>query len=122
MARASTPHIMHRAGELRKQATPAEAKLWAYLRRNKLYGIGFRRQHAIGPYIVDFCAPSQKLVIELDGSQHLGQEEHDAERTQHLESKGYRVVRFWNDQVMNDIDGVMSAVIDALEPHSAARS
>jgi very-short-patch-repair endonuclease len=59
---------------------------------------------------VDFCSLKKKLVIELDGSQHLEQEEHDAERTLHLESQGYRVIRFWNDQVMNDMEGVIKTI------------
>ena len=67
----SNPKTMHRAGQLRRALTPAEAKLWAVLRNYQLDGVGFRRQHAIGRYIVDFCAPRRKLVIELDGSQHL---------------------------------------------------
>jgi len=115
MARGSTPKIMHRAGELRKEPTPAEAKLWAYLRRNQVRGVGFRRQHAIGRYIVDFCSPSMKLVIELDGSQHLAQEEADAERTEFLRTKGYRVLRFWNDRVLNEIGGVVGAIEMALD-------
>lgn len=75
----SNPKTMHRAGELRRNQTPAEAKLWAYLRAHRLEGVGFRRQHAIGPYITDFCAPRRKLVIEVDGGQHLDQTEYDRE-------------------------------------------
>jgi very-short-patch-repair endonuclease len=78
-------------------------------------GIDFRRQHAIGPFITDFCAPRQKLIIEVDGSQHLEQLEYDAERTTFLESKGYRVLRFWNSTVMNKIDNVMGAILEELE-------
>jgi very-short-patch-repair endonuclease len=111
----STPRIMHRAGELRKEPEAAEAKLWAYLRTLKEDGIHFRRQHAIGPYIADFCAPSRKLIIEVDGSQHLNQEEYDVERTAFLESKGYRVLRFWNTDVMNKINDVMGVVLEELE-------
>jgi very-short-patch-repair endonuclease len=125
---------MHGAGELRHEPTPAEAKLWAYLRASKLEGVKFRRQHAIGRYVVDFCSPSQKLIIELDGSQHLQEHEPDARprfpleagwamaarrrlarRTEFLESQGYRVLRFWNDMVMNDIEGVMRAIEGALK-------
>ena len=73
-----------------------------------------RRQHAIGKYIGDFCSPKGKLVIELDGSQHLDQEEQDAERTLYLESQGYKVIRFWNNQVMNDIEGVIREIINTL--------
>ena len=106
---------MHRAGELRKESTPAERKLWAYLRGDKLQGVNFRRQHAIGNYIPDFCSIEKKLVIELDGSQHLQQEEYDNTRTQWLESQGYRVIRFWNGDIMKDINGVILAIIQALE-------
>jgi very-short-patch-repair endonuclease len=112
--RRSTPKILHQAGELRKEPTPAERKLWAYLRGDKL-GVNFRRQHAIGNYIPDFCSPKAKLVIELDGSQHLEQEEYDKERTEYLESQGYKVIRFWNNDVMNNIEGVILAIMNELE-------
>jgi very-short-patch-repair endonuclease len=95
--------------------TPAEVKLWARLRAHRLEGIHFRNQHAIGNYIVDFCAPRKKLIIELDGSQHLEQEDYDAERTRYLESKGYKVIRFWNHDVMKDIDSVIRAIIQVME-------
>ncbi len=114
-AKRSTPKIMHRAGELRKDPTPAEARLWVYLRMNRAEGVSFRRQHAIGPYIADFCSPRRKLVIEVDGSQHLGEQEYDAERTVYLEAHGYKVLRFWNGDVMNNIDGVMGVIMDALK-------
>jgi very-short-patch-repair endonuclease len=104
---------MHRAGELRKVSTPAEASLWAYLRGNKINGVNFRRQHAIDKYITDFCSPRKKLIIELDGSQHG--EDSDAERTAFLEKQGYRVLRFWNLQVLKDIEGVLGIIKRALE-------
>jgi very-short-patch-repair endonuclease len=111
----TTPKSYHRAIQLRKEPTAAEAKLWAYLRGNKLNRIYFRRQHAVGQYIADFCSLKKKLIIELDGSQHFEQAEYDEERTLYLESHGYNVVRFWNHQVMNDIEGVIKAIYDALE-------
>ncbi len=114
----STPKTMHRAGELRKEPTPAEAKLWAHLHTLREDGIHFRRQHAIGPYIADFCAPRRKLVIEVDGSQHVDQEEYDTERTAFLESQGYHVLRFWNGDVTNDISGVMGVVLEELRDTS----
>jgi very-short-patch-repair endonuclease len=77
--------------------------------------VHFRNQHAIGNYVVDFCSPRRKLIIELDGSQHLEQEEYDAERTIFLEAKGYRILRFWNNQVMNDIEGVLRVIDLVLE-------
>jgi very-short-patch-repair endonuclease len=113
----STPKILHRAGELRKQTTPAETKLWTYLRPMREDGVRFRRQHAIGNYITDFCAPRTKIIIELDGSQHLEHDEYDEERTRYLESHGYQVIRFWNHQVMNDIDRVIKEVMFVLETH-----
>jgi len=110
----SNPQTRHKAVNLRKDLTPAERKLWAHLRNDQL-GFNFRRQHAIGKYIADFCSPKAKLVIELDGSQHLEQEEYDAERTRELEKQGYRVIRFWNNQVLNDIERVILAIVQALE-------
>lgn len=110
----STPKIMRRAGELRLNPTPAGANLWSRLRAHRLSGVGFRRQHAIGKYITDFCAPSKLLIVELDGSQHLEQEEYDAERTEFLESKGYKVLRFYNNDVMNDIDNVLEVIMENL--------
>ncbi len=114
-ARRTTPHGYELAHLLRQESTLAERKLWAYLRSNKLNGVNFRRQHAIGPYITDFCAIKEKLVIELDGSQHLNQEEYDQERTEYLRSQGYKVIRFWNNDVMNNIEGVILAIQYAME-------
>lgn len=113
----SNPKIKHQAVELRKESTPAERKLWARLRNDQL-GVNFRRQHAIGKYITDFCAPRKKLIIELDGSQHLGRKDYDEERTEYLESQGYKVIRFWNNDVMKDIEGVILSINHALEERS----
>ena len=110
----STPKIKRRAVELRKELTPAERKLWSLLRGDKLNGVSFRRQHAIGKYIVDFCTVKEKLVIELDGSQHLEQEEYDSERTVFLEAQGYRVLRFWNNEVLKETNTVIDAIEAAL--------
>ena len=109
---------MHRAGELRREPTPAERKLWSVLRGNKLNGVKFRRQHAIGNYIVDFVSIKKKLIIELDGSQHLEQTEYDEVRTKYLESQGYRVVRFWNNQVEKEIEEVVQVINDNLNDTS----
>jgi len=94
--------------------TPAETKLWAHLRAHRMKNVHFRNQHAIGNYVVDFCAPRRKLIIELDGSQHLAQSEYDADRTAFLAAKGYRVLRFWNNEVMNNIENVLFAIDLAL--------
>src|SRR5512139_511339 len=114
-ARRTTASGYQRAHELRKEQTPFEAKLWAYLRRKTIDGAAFRRQHAIGEYIVDFCCVKRKLVIELDGSQHLDQAEYDLERTAFLESQGFRLIRFWNHEVERDLNGVIAVIESALE-------
>jgi very-short-patch-repair endonuclease len=109
----SNPKTKHRAIKLRKEMTLTERKLWSYLRNDQL-GVTFRRQHAVGNYIPDFMCIEKKLIIELDGSQHLEQEEYDNERTNYLESLGYKVIRFWNNDVMKDIEGVILAIMDSL--------
>ena len=78
-------------------------------------GSGFRRQHPIGLYIVDFCSPEAKLVIELDGGQHLDSQIYDQKRTEYLQEKGYQVLRFWNNQVMEEIEGVILMIEDAIK-------
>ncbi len=83
--------------------------------------VHFRNQHAIGNYIVDFCAPRKKLIIELDGGQHLEQEDYDADRTAFLESKGYQVLRFWNNDVMNNVDSVLNVIWDTLKARNSER-
>ena len=110
----SNPNTRTHAIELRKELTPAEGKLWSRIRNDQL-GVNFRRQHAVGNYITDFCSPKSKLIIELDGSQHLEQEPYDMERTKFLEAQGYKVIRFWNNDVMNNIERVILAIIYALE-------
>ena len=116
----SNAHTKHRAIELRKESTPAERKLWSRIRNDQL-GATFRRQHAIGNYIPDFCSRKAKLIIELDGSQHLEQREYDKERTEYLQSKGYTVLRFWNNEVMNNMEAVMLLISNALEDESRDR-
>ena len=88
----SNPRTKHNAIKLRKALTPAERKLWAILRNDQL-GVNFRRQHAIGNYIPDFVCIEKKLILELDGSQHLEQVEYDEERTKYFETLGYKVIR-----------------------------
>jgi very-short-patch-repair endonuclease len=119
MHKRTTPKTFGHAKQLHRNMTPAEVRLWARLRAHRLEGIHFRNQHAIGNYVVDFCAPRKKLIIELDGSQHMEKEGYDKKRTEYLESKGYTVLRFWNNDVMNDIDSVIRAIIQAMdaEPH-----
>lgn len=95
--------------------TPAERKLWTALRAHRAGDVHFRNQHAVGNYIVDFCAPRRKLIIEVDGGQHIDQQGYDQERTAFLQSKGYKVLRFWNNDVLKNIDGVMQVIFEAIE-------
>jgi very-short-patch-repair endonuclease len=98
--------------KLRASATPAEAVLWRSLQRRQLDGRKFRRQHGIGLYVVDFCCPEERLVVELDGSVHDDPVRHDydAERQRFLESLGYLVIRFDNRQVLQQTGLVLEAV------------
>jgi very-short-patch-repair endonuclease len=100
---------------LRHNQTEEESRLWTFLRSHRLRNVHFRRQHAIGSYIVDFCAPRLKLVIEVDGGQHVDQEEYDIERTGYLESKGYRVLRFWNNEVRSNIEEILDQITRTIE-------
>jgi very-short-patch-repair endonuclease len=110
----SPPLTYYRAHKLRQNPTEPESKLWTYLRSHRLNNVHFRRQHAIGKYIVDFCAPRQRLIIELDGSQHLDREQQDEERTTFLNGKGYRILRFWNNDVTNNLEAVIISIEQAL--------
>lgn len=112
----TTPQMKHRARELRQNMTEAEVKLWSSMRAHQMEDFHFRRQHAIGNYVVDFCAPRHKLIVEVDGGKHLEQREYDDERTDFLESRGYKVLRFWNHEVLKDIDAVLLAIYLAVNP------
>jgi very-short-patch-repair endonuclease len=103
-----------RARRLRNAATDAERHLWRYLRREQLAGHKFRRQYPIANYIVDFaCIPAQ-LAVELDGGQHVDAAVYDACRTQVIETHGYRVLRFWNDDVLLRTDVVLGEIFRCL--------
>ena len=107
--------LLNRAKQMRREATPPERKLWAYLKADQLGGAKFRRQVVIGPYIADFaCRAPVMLVVELDGDTHGAQESYDAGRTRFLESKGYRVLRFSNRDVMQDIESVLATIAASL--------
>lgn len=120
--RRTTPQGYEHGRNLRKNPTPAERKLWSRLKDRQLNGVKFRRQHAIGNYVPDFCAVKEKLIIELDGSQHLEQTEYDEERTKYFESLGYKVIRFWNNQIMNDMSAVILAITYAIEDNQKGKS
>ncbi len=95
---------------MRRAPTEAEEKLWAELRGRRLDRIKFRRQVPIGNYIADFVCLDAKLVVEIDGSQH-GESDYDQVRDTQLKSRGFRVLRFWNDDVLRDLDGVCDTII-----------
>ena len=104
-----------RARALRARPTVAERELWAVLRNKQLAGYGFRRQAPIGSFIADFVCFERKLVVEVDGGQHATDTDRDAARTAWLESQGFRVLRFWNNEVLSNTGGVAQAISKALE-------
>jgi very-short-patch-repair endonuclease len=113
--RAIVPINTTRAHAMRLSPTDAERKLWWHLRhRLQLAGTHFRRQVRIGNYIVDFACHALKLAIELDGGQHAVQNERDEARSGFLKFEGYRVLRFWNNDVLTNIDGVLEVIQSAI--------
>jgi adenine-specific DNA-methyltransferase len=101
-----------RSRALRAEPTDAEALLWRRLRQGQFGGFRFRRQHPIGPYFADFACLSAGLVVELDGGQHTA--EGDRRRTALIEAAGFRVIRFWNNEVLGNTEGVLAAIAQAL--------
>ena len=104
-----------RARRLRSNSTDAERRLWYFLRRQQLAGHKFRRQYPLAGYIVDFVCVPARLVIELDGGQHLDALAYDQHRTEVLQREGYRVLRFWNDDVLLCTQDVLAEIFRALE-------
>jgi very-short-patch-repair endonuclease len=111
------PVLKNRRSTLRKNQTREEALLWAYLRRSNL-GYKFKRQHSVGPYILDFYCPDKKLAIELDGSQHIENKNYDKERTEYLLVLDIKVIRFWNNEVNANMNGVIQKIINELSSSS----
>jgi very-short-patch-repair endonuclease len=105
------PRNRANAKSMRKAMTDAELKLWNELRAHRLMGLGFRRQFPIAGYIVDFACPEKKLVVEVDGSQHADANEGDEARTKRLEQDGWTILRFWNDDVIRDLDNVCQHIV-----------
>jgi len=99
------------ARKLRRDQTDAERRLWFRLRDRRLNGLKFRRQMPIKSYVVDFCCESAHLIVELDGGQHVERRDVDVRRTADLETYGYLVLRFWNNDVMRNIDGVLETIV-----------
>ena len=104
-----------RARALRREATEAERKLWQHLRQPPFKQHGFRRQATIGPYFADFASHQLRIVIEVDGGQHSDSRSDEA-RTRYLEAAGYRILRFWNNDVLGNLEGVLSEIQRALPP------
>jgi very-short-patch-repair endonuclease len=102
------------ARKLRQQATDAERMLWKHLRARRMAGHKFRRQVVIEPYIVDFVCLEARLIVEADGGQHLEQVKDDLKRSVFLESLGYKVIRFWNHEILGDIHTVLERIHDCL--------
>ncbi len=99
----------------RHEATEAEKSLWGVLRGRRFEGLKFRRQHSFGHYIADFICLEQKLVIEIDGGLHASAEHYDAKRTAYFESQGFRVLRFWNNEILGNLEGVVLAIRSQIE-------
>src|SRR4030065_933105 len=104
------------ARSLRSNQTDAERLVWRHLRAGRLEGHKFKRQQPLGPYIADFVCFKAMLVVELDGGQHADQVNEDAERTRWLTSQGYRVLRFWNNELIENMEGVWAVISAALSP------
>ena len=107
--------MQDRARNLRKNRTDAENRMWYYLRNRRLGGYKFVREYIIGKYIADFVCREKKLIIEVDGGQHMTAAAYDQQRTKDLEAVGYRVVRVWNIEVFRNIQGVMEHILSLLE-------
>ncbi len=107
-------NLLHLARTLRSNPTDAEKKLWHHLRQRQFHGLKFRRQQEIDRFIADFVCFEKRLIIELDGGQHNQNAEHDQQRTEILKSKGFIVLRFWNNDVLNNIDGVLQEIENTL--------
>ncbi len=102
------------ARQLRSEMTDAQSYLWQRLRSRQIHGLKFRRQHPVGKFILDFACIEAKLIIEVDGAQHNEMQIQDNQRTAWLEAQGWKVLRFWNNEVLQNIEGVLVEVLNAL--------
>lgn len=114
--------LLGNAKTLRRNQTDAEQKLWYHLRAHRFMGRKFKRQKPIGGYVVDFVCLEEKLVIELDGGQHAENVEYDIARDSWLRSEGYTVLRFWNNELMNEMEGVLEKIRLTLSPDPSPTS
>lgn len=112
------------ARKMRKEPTPAERRLWQLLRNRRLVGFKFRRQHPFGPYVLDSYCPAARLVIELDGDTHAdpAAQEQGARRTEYLERRGLKVLRFWNVELAENDEGVVWRILDECTQRSGLPS
>jgi very-short-patch-repair endonuclease len=106
----------NKAKDLRKNQTEAEQRIWSHLRLKQMGGFKFRRQHPIGKYSVDFVCLEKRLIIEVDGGQHDEQRTYDANRDAWLTSQGFRILRFWNNQIFKELDSVKETIFETLTP------
>ncbi|WP_419420543.1 endonuclease domain-containing protein [Legionella sp. D16C41] len=104
-----------RARALRQEMTDAENRMWYFLRNRRLGGYKFVREYVIGCYIVDFICRNKKLIIEIDGGQHMDRAQYDQERTAYLTAKGYNVLRFWNNDIFINVQVVLETILRFLE-------
>ena len=112
--------MIHFARKLRTNPTKAERRPWSRLRRRQLAGFKFRRQHPIGIYVCDFICLEARVIVELDGSQHLEQAPHDQHRDAVLRASGFRTLRFWNGDVLSRTDTVVETIYEALNRKNMA--
>ena len=107
--------MKERAKVLRQDMTIAENRMWYFLRNRRLNGYKFVREYVIGNYIADFVCRDKKLIVEIDGGQHMEAVEYDQRRTNYLTANGYKVVRFWNNEVFLNVQGVLETILRSLE-------
>jgi very-short-patch-repair endonuclease len=120
--RAGERGLLGNAKQLRSNQTDAEQKLWYHLRAHRFIGLKFKRQNPVGRYIADFVCIEQRLIIELDGGQHAEQHEYDTTRDAWLRSEGFTVLRFWNNEVMQEMEAVLEKIRLTLSPDPSPAS
>lgn len=106
----TTEKAQAHARTLRRNITDAEQRLWQHLRSRQLGGAKFRRQHPVGSFIADFCCLDARLLVEIDGGQHDEQRRQDEQRTAYMTAQGYRIIRFWNNEVLQNLEGVLQQI------------
>lgn len=112
-----SPEMLENAKRLRREMTPAEKILWKHLKANRLNGLHFRRQQIVHGYFADFLCHQHDLIVEVDGGIHDTQKEYDAEREEYLKSLGFRIIRFKNEAIKKDLEGVLQRIVEACGPN-----